>query len=774
MHMGHRVFFACLSALVLLTGCGRNVRCGKTESGDVVSFVRSDAGTFGVSVVRADGDGLEQPAPVRLLLCADGKTLSSQEAGYGSVKRSGGGVEALAEISAGGSVFSFRDLWHVEGDALYLDRTVTVANTTEGAGFCTEACLVTSPDVQWRDRKYFLPGVIYGELHTTARAKGGSQYYDAGFFSLREDYLSAPLAAVADDGFGWFGLLNRKPDGATTWEETTAPANVAVINPSLGFGTIEIARGENGGVGLSFFYPGTCREFAGGSPWDRNASSTVVERIRLHPVEEGFSHRYSLAFLFGHSDSMPGVERDAWRYAWSVLDPKVEKVDVDQVRTTLLDHLADRVIENGDLVGVPFVIDAKTGKPGSFRPAMRAYPSRGNTLPYLKEMQSWAKGLGIDIDPSAAELDIWEYAVLGFCGKHVEIAEQFLLESYRDDSPRGERFRQLAEEIMCTLVKYAPVDPPVGEGINLRTGHAGNIHGGNTFGLRPIPEDMARLMDLLEREKEHGYEHPDWFDWGRRFADWLLTQQRSDGSFPDGWGDDGQVSDEAGAMSYSPVPMYLGLAVQTGDNRYFDAAVNAGEYLWREFGVNGVYQGATGTSSVADKESGMLSAEAFLALYKATDDGKWLERAAAAADYTETWIWIWNVPMPDGADEAELGWKPGVPTIGVNGIGSNDVGGVDQYLDWAVPIYAKLYKYTGDEHYLDVARVLLHGTKAMLALPGRTYNLAGPGWQQEHWRMGPVRGIGAHRTWLPWVSINHLHGITALEELDSLLYEELK
>jgi hypothetical protein len=109
----------------------------------------------------------------------------------------------------------------------------------------------------------------------------------------------------------------------------------------------------------------------------------------------------------------------------------------------------------------------------------------------------------------------------------------------------------------------------------------------------------------------------------------------------------------------------------------------------------------------------------------------------------------------------------------VNGIGSNDIGGVDQYLDWAVPTYAKLYKYTKDEHYLDVARVLLHGTKAMLALPGRTYDLKGPGWQQEHWRMGPIRGIGAHRTWLPWISVNHLHGITGLEQLDNDLFQRL-
>ncbi|MBN1400369.1 MAG: hypothetical protein JXA74_06010, partial [Anaerolineae bacterium] len=65
-------------------------------------------------------------------------------------------------------------------------------------------------------------------------------------------------------------------------------------------------------------------------------------------------------------------------------------------------------------------------------------------------------------------------------------------------------------------------------------------------------------------------------------------------------------------------------------------------------------------------------------------------------------------------------------------------------------------------------------TKAMLALPGRTYDLLGPGWQQEHWRMGPdTRGFGGHRSWLPWVSTNYLYSITGLEAFDHDLFERL-
>ena len=33
------------------------------------------------------------------------------------------------------------------------------------------------------------------------------------------------------------------------------------------------------------------------------------------------------------------------------------------------------------------------------------------------------------------------------------------------------------------------------------------------------------------------------------------------------------------------------------------------------------------------------------------------ERAKSAADYTESWIWTWNLPMPVDADDAQLHYK---------------------------------------------------------------------------------------------------------------------
>jgi hypothetical protein len=237
------------------------------------------------------------------------------------------------------------------------------------------------------------------------------------------------------------------------------------------------------------------------------------------------------------------------------------------------------------------------------------------------------------------------------------------------------------------------------------------------------------------------------------------------------------VEEPSGTTSYNPVPLLVLMTEETGDTKYKESAIRAAEYVWANWGTRGVFVGgAIDNPNITDKEAGMLSVEAYLSLYDSTKEPKWLARAKSAADFTESWIWIWNLPMPVDADDTQLHYKKGVPTIGVQGITAQVAGSVDEYLDWAVPSYAKLYNLTKDQHYLDVASVLLHDTKSMVALPGRQYDVRGIGWQQEGWRMGPGgsgRGVGGHRFWLPWVSANHLYGITGLEEYDPALFTQL-
>lgn len=761
---------------------GNRTVLGTLANGAAVAFVRTGSGDWGIEISGTPRIAQQKPAQIEVYRGED--NVRQLACGYQSVQKQTGMVIAKAKISDGNAAFAVEDQWKLSGAVLSLSRNVSVTGAEDKAGFFSAIRFTTEPILAWTDADYLVPGLLYGDPHTSPSSPGGSLNYRAKRLSIREDYLSAPMFALSFRDGNWVAVMDMAPRGDTTQEETTAPASTPIFDERVQFGALGAYEAPEGGIEYGFWLPGTTSEFSGGF-FDRTPSAPLVRR-RYHPVKTGFSQSYHVGFRFGEGASFRGMERDAWRWAWQILKPKVTPIDVDVVRRTLLDHLADRVLVVDDRAGIPFVIDALSGKPGSFRPAalMRMFRrpngAPGGPLNFanpafdVEELAKWAKSVGVDMDPRAAELELWPKIMMGFCGKNIEVADQLLRESDRDPSPRGQRMRKLGLTIIDSLVRIVLMSPPGGEGFDIRTGKASAVRGEPAFSLRATAEDMRTMVDLYRRERARGRLHPEWFSWVKSYSDWLLTQQREDGSFPTSWkGGTGEVRETSGITTYAAVPVLVRVSEETGDKKYLNSAIRAADYIWVNFGSRCIYLGATG-GDVADKESGMLSMEAFLSLYENTKEPKWLERAQAAGDYTESWIWIWNVPMPVDAKDSELAWKRGVPTVGLQGIGSNVAGHVDEYLDWAAPSYARLYKYTNDGHYLDVARVLLHDTKSMLALPGRTYDLLGPGWQQEHWRMGPgIRGIGAHRTWLPWVSVNHLHSITGIEELDPTLYRQL-
>ena len=777
----------CLSVLASCTKQS-TINLGNLESGATVSFVRDTTGNWGIDISGSTLPQLMQQKPAQIEVFKGGGNVKDLAVGYQSVKKVGNTIDAKAGVTdEGGSVFSIEDQWSLSGDVLSLRRKVDVAGNEDSTGFYSAIRLSTEPTVKWEDAHYMAPGLLYGDpTFDGSNSPGGTMNYNAKRFTFREDLLSAPMFSLLFRDGNWVSVLDPTPNGATTSEESDARATTPVIDEHLQFGALGANELPGGGVEFGFWLPGTTDEFGGGFGM---RTATPLVRRRYNPVKNGFSQNYQVDFRFGKGDSLRGVERDSWRWAWKSLNPEVHPVDLEVVRRALIDHLADHVLVVGNRAGVPFLYDAVTGNPGSYRGRDRIpAPSNVQTNrpavvrrgPHelspedADKLAKWAKTLGVYVDPEANELERWPKVLMGFVSKGIESAEQLLLEGDRDPGPRGRKMRELGLKIINSFVRIVPMSPPAGTGFNLMTGKPDCQEIGIVT-IREPSEGTRTLIDIYRREKKQGRNHPEWLAWCRQFGDWLLTQQRDDGSFPRSWNaGKGTVHEESGTSSYNPVPMLVKLSEETGDQKYLNSAIRAANYVWSNYGSKGIFiGGATDNPNIVDKEAGMLSLEAYLDLYENTRDSTWLRRAVTAGNYAETWIRIWNVPMPVGANDSTLNWKRGVPTVGVQGITALAAGGVDQYMAWSVPAYARLYEYTHDEHYLDVARILLHDTKAMLALPGRTYDLLGPGWQQEHWGMGPHRGYGGHRSWLPWVSVNHLHGITGLEEFDPELFRQL-
>ncbi len=705
---------------------------GSLSTGDTI-FLKKEKTQWGIFVDCGNMASAIQKQPVSLEIYIDSATISRVSSGYKKVQKTDNGFAGKSIIEFEGATFTVLDNWTINGNVLVLDRFLSVKGDIPHAGFLSAITFANQQKCQRKEVNYFVPGMIYGPSeHLTEVAIGGNK---SGLITwIREDRLPAPLFGIQYKDGSSVTILNSKPDGNTTKEDSRDLKVKTLIDQRFRFGALG-AEEKDGNIQYGFVWPGTEGAFTYKGKTYPGGQLNQWRR-RYHPVQDGFKQQYEVSFRFDKGvDKFVDYYKTAWRWAWGVLNPQVNPQDIEAARRSLIDMLGERVETNNGYSGIPyFMTAAKTQKPA-----------------------------------------INKKTAMGFVGKALESANFLLQDADRKQSPNDDKHREAAEKIIRSFIKKITLSPPNGEGFMLDSGEPVMVRpqDGKMY-LRSFGDDLKSLLKAIKREKQQGRIHNDWLKWAKSFGDWLLPQQQKEGGFPRGWEQGtGKIKDASPQSSYTVIPYLVLLSELTGEPKYKEAAIKAADFCWNSTQSKGLYVGGTiDNPDVIDKEAGTLSTEAYLAIYEADKQQKWIDRAQAAADYAETWMYIWDIPMPEDEDNTVLPWKRGVSTVGLQLI-STGHSLTDVYMAFDVDEYAKLYKLTNDRHYFDVAKILLHNTKGMLALPDRQYDLLGPGWQQEHWSLAPMRGFGIHRGWLPWVSTSHLNGIFGLEEFSPELYKEL-
>jgi hypothetical protein len=676
------------------------------------------------------------PLPVAVFVEEDG-VRRGQFAGYTSAWRSGGGLTGpvvtgtVALELVAGVRLSVTDSWSLTDYGVELSRSARITGTAP-ASFGTAVAVRTVRAGGWPDVEPFAPGVAYGNGERVAPlALAGAPVRESGVGTvlIREDRLTAPVFALRYPDGGWIAVLDPAPDGATVAADgVVEDGGESLCDEHMRFLSLGGRLVRPSLLELLACYPGTEGEHtysSGGLPLQQ----LRAWRRRYHPLRDGFVQQYRVGFAAGSAGTFPAFRDDVWRLAWSILAPAVAPADMTAVVGQSADVLASQVTARHGITGVRLESDAViTGRDG--------------------------------LDDSA---------VMGFVGANTDAAYALLRVGDSTSGAAGRRHRELGESILDSFARL-PMSPPAGEGFAMDTGELTTyrrFRGRPAVYARALAEGGLAALQAADWElRRHGTERPRWLEWAASIGDWLVGQQESGGAIARAWeAGTGAVLDPSTTAGYTVVPFLLTLHRFAGDSGYGRAGLRAAEYSWSHGGERGVFAGATlDNPDVIDKEAAILSAEAYLAVLDSTGEQRWLERAIEAARAAETWIYIWNVPMPRDADDRLLHWKRGVPTIGHQLIATG-VSMTDGFLAANAAVFARLFQETDDRHWLDLARIVVHGTTSMLALDGRVYDLRGPGWQQEHWSFSPRRGFGLNRRWLPWVPVAHIRGVHRVEDL---------
>jgi len=145
----------------------------------------------------------------------------------------------------------------------------------------------------------------------------------------------------------------------------------------------------------------------------------------------------------------------------------------------------------------------------------------------------------------------------------------------------------------------------------------------------------------------------------------------------------------------------------------------------------------------------------FLALYDLTNEHKWLEAAIGAADYTETWTYVWSFPVTTPWPKHPFN-KYSISGQSIITIG----GGADVYMAACAYTYFRLYIITGDEHYLDFAKFIYKNTRQSTDVDGSIgYIMPGLGHESGNFTN---QILESHYHWLPWCTFVQVEPIARL------------
>jgi hypothetical protein len=216
---------------------------------------------------------------------------------------------------------------------------------------------------------------------------------------------------------------------------------------------------------------------------------------------------------------------------------------------------------------------------------------------------------------------------------------------------------------------------------------------------RTVSEATWFYLRALEFGRQIGLERPNWEAAARSNLDSALRAQREDGNFGSYYNvNSGSVEEWDGAGGLIWIPALLAGASYFGDERYREAALKAGDYYAKFVEDEYIYGAPEDVHLTPTSEDAYNAVIAYVHLYEAAQDARWLKLACSAADLMATFRWIYNTSFSESTILGRYDFR----TLGGD-IASPSNNHIHNYGLICHPELLRLWQYTGDTYYLSRA-----------------------------------------------------------------------
>ena len=651
-------------------------------------------------------------------------------AAYTEAEQAGDALVARGTVTTPlGSVFSFEDTYGVADENVFsFRRHVSVKNAQkDDLGFGTRIALGLLQDQDPKAYNYLAPGAWYRH-NETAPAHWIGHNMDLPSYWYKETRFALPFFAMQNILNGETVSFSRKAADITLSEPYENHFD-SRTDATYTFGSLGMSVPD--GLSIDYLYPGTEGYNEDMTPYRRGPYSYQFGlNKRYHPVEAGFTQDYSLLWRFSKHDEFYAMLKEEWRYHYGRFNPKLAPVDnkeLYEVSMNMLDELCRNYYGSW---GVPFKCLLPSGEIGIVDYQMGFIGQQPN-IGYQLIRYGYEKERQETIDKGVNVLDFWV---------HNSLTEWGAPKTWYDAYPP----------------KW--LDQPIW--------------------FRMMSDGMEGILDGYNFLKKKGVEKPEWLEYCKTVASWLVSSADEEGCWHRAYNFDGTVRLESKANTSNIIRFLVQLYLTTRDETYKACALKAGEWCYEHVYKNMEYVGGTcDNADVLDKESGIYALFAFLSLYDLTEEEKWLTAAKAAADYLETWTYSWVFPVR--------------PVEKVHALHHRDMSGqsliatghsaCDVYMAACHYVFYRLYVITGDTHYRDFARFISKNPKQLTDLDG-SFGYGRRGLCEESCSVYNFASRGVY-AWLPWVTYVQIDPVSRMvdtfgawevDEADALPMEELK